>query len=74
MNFCSRFEPTMETLQLQCAPLCLPALEIEEVAKELKEASRPPEVVMEYVSAQLDKGKQVASEDQQQAQESEAEE
>lgn len=53
-NFCSRFEPAMEVLQLQHAPLFLPAPEIEEEAKETKEASRHSDVLMEDISAQLD--------------------
>lgn len=69
-NFRSRFEPTIKALQLQCSPLCLPAPEIGEEAKETEEASGHPEVVMKDVSAHLDKGKQVVSEDQQQAQDS----
>lgn len=72
-NLCSRFETTTETLQLQHAPLCLPAPGIEEEAKETEEASGHPEVVMEDVSAHLDRGNQVASKDQQQAQDTELE-
>lgn len=53
----------MEALQLQCHPLCLPAPKIKEESKETKEASRHPNDVMEDTSAQLDRGKQVASED-----------
>ena len=45
-NFHSRFEPTMEALQIQCAPLCLPAPKIEEEAKETEEASRHLEVYL----------------------------
>lgn len=54
----------MEFLQSQRAPLFLLAPESEEEAKETEEASGHPEVVIEDVSSQLDKGKQVASEDQ----------
>lgn len=61
----------MEALQLQHAPLCLHDPEIEEVAKETNEASEHRDVVMEDTSAQLDKGKKIASEDQQKAQECE---
>lgn len=56
----------MKALQLQCAPLCLPAPKIKEEAKEIEEAFGHPDVVMEDVFAQLDRGKQVASEDKQQ--------
>ena len=56
---------------LPCAPLCIPTHEIEEEAKESGEDSGHPELVMEYVSAQFDRGKLVASKDQQQAQDSE---
>lgn len=60
----------MEALQLQRAPLCLSAPEIEEEAKETEEAFGHPKVVMEDVFDQFDRGKRVASEDQQQAQDS----
>lgn len=72
-NFRSRFVPAMEALKLQCTPLCLPAIEIGEVTKETEEASRHTNVIMEDTFAQLDRGKKVVFEEQQQAQDCESE-
>lgn len=54
----------MEALPLQHAPLCLHAPEIEEEAYEIEEAPEHPEVVMEDILVELDRGKQVSFEDQ----------
>lgn len=72
-NFRSRFEPTTEALQLQRTSLCLPGPKIEEEAKETEEAFGNLQIVMQDVTAQLDKGKQVASKDQEKAQDSDQE-
>lgn len=44
----------MELWKLQHTPMCLPALEVKEVAKEAKEDSGHPEIIMEDVAAQSD--------------------
>ncbi|XP_050875573.1 uncharacterized protein LOC127079199 [Lathyrus oleraceus] len=58
----------MEVLQLWRAPLCPHAPEIKKEANETEEASRHADVVMKDTFAQLDRGKQVVSEEQQKAQ------